>query len=434
MKKGNKSVNKKIDNKKIGEILKKAYSKISFSKEEENLIAREIEKFRQEIQKKFRYGKVLVGGSLAKGTILKKARLDVDIFLIFDKKFENKDIAALSYDLLKKVTRQKLQILHGSRDYFVLNYKSKIGNIAIEIVPALNVKPTEAKNSIDISPHHVNFIKQALSEKQKQEVKLLKAFVHSIGCYGAESYIRGFSGYSLELLIAKYGSFINLLRNALKWKKAALPIYIDIAKHYASKQDALKKINASKLSPILLVDPVQPSRNALAALSNECFNKFINSCEAFLKKPSLAFFEKKSLDREKLTRKARQKKARLIWIEASMKAKADVAGAKALKFYKEIKRLVEKNSLLIDSGFEFDETKNSAKIFFMLKELKLLNIRGPPLSLKEAVIRFKEAHKSTFVKGKFIYAKQKPKSINKEIKKIAQHESYKIRRLNLSIT
>ena len=43
-------------------------------------------------------------------------------------------------------------------------------------------------------------------------------FCKVAGVYGAESYIQGFSGYVLELLVINYKGFKGVIRNVAKWK------------------------------------------------------------------------------------------------------------------------------------------------------------------------------------------------------------------------
>lgn len=57
-----------------------------------------------------------------------------------------------------------------------------------------------------------------------------------------------------------------------------------------------EKLNYSKKqSPLVLIDPIQPDRNAAAALSQEKYQKFIQVSKEYLKNPSDDFFEKKNL-------------------------------------------------------------------------------------------------------------------------------------------
>ncbi|MEM1577714.1 MAG: nucleotidyltransferase domain-containing protein [Candidatus Pacearchaeota archaeon] len=419
---------------KIKKILDKVLEEITIEEKELIEVANHII---QQMKNYFKYGEIIVGGSVAKGTTIKSDKYDIDLFFLFNKKEE--DLSKKLEKCLNKIKfleingekyKFKFFKVHASRDYFIFQFFYKDKKINLEMIPVLKIdNPNEAKNIMDFSPLHVKYIKNKFNDKLKREVKILKAFTKAANCYGAESYIRGFSGYGLELLILKYRSFINLLKNAVKWKPV---VYIDIEKYYKNKNDALKKFNPSKLGPILLVDPIKPDRNVLAALSNENFNKFINFSKSFLSNPSKKFFKKKILDENKLIKKAKIKKAKFLNINIEINAKADVAGAKALKFYKEVEKNLNENYLIFNSFFEFDDI-NKAKIFFIIKEKKEIIIKGPPLNLYGAVKAFEKAHKIVFIKGKFIYAKEKPKDIKKIIKNIAKNENYKIKNLSIKI-
>ncbi|MEM4357896.1 MAG: nucleotidyltransferase domain-containing protein [Candidatus Pacearchaeota archaeon] len=433
---------------KILKILDEVSQEISFDEKEIKEINSVVQKIKEKVEKNFKFGKVFIGGSFEKGTLLKKDYVDIDIFLIFNKKYKN-NISKLALDSLKKIKfieigkkrlRFKLQTIHGSRDYFIFSFNYG-RNFRIEFIPLLEIKRAgEAENIIDISPLHVKYIKQKLPKESLKEalkdIRLLKAFTAAAGCYGAESYIRGFSGYSLEILIIAYKSFLNLIKKARLWKPI---VFIDIEKYYKNKQEALEKINKSKLSPILLIDPVQKERNVLAALSEECFEKFKRACLRFLKNPSKSFFVKRSFQKGLITKKLqklkRKEKVRVIFVKLLSKAKFDVAGAKCLKFYKELKQLIEKNFEIIKSEFIFNE-QDMAEIYFLVKDKKFILIKGPPLSLLRHVKLFKKKHKKTFVKEDIIYAKEKPisiESLNKVIKKLSQRKDFKIRRVKIGI-
>ena len=60
--------------------------------------------------------------------------------------------------------------------------------------------------------------KKVRSKKILDEIKIAKAFCHANNCYGAESYINGFSGYGLELLVYYYGGFLRFIKAVSKMK------------------------------------------------------------------------------------------------------------------------------------------------------------------------------------------------------------------------
>lgn len=347
--------------------------------------------------------KAILGGSGAKGTWLKS--FDADIFVLFDYgKFRNKS-NELS-DILEKILKKKFRNfirLHGSRDYFQIKQSS----FTFEIVPILKIQKAEqAKNITDVSPLHSRWV---LKHKNlRNDMKLAKQFCRAQNVYGAESYIRGFSGYVCEILTAYYGSFLNLMRNAAKWKDKAI---IDAEKYYKGK-DVFRLVNVSKLmSPLIVIDPVQKDRNAAAALSTEKFEAFKKAAKEFAKHPSKEFFIKKDLMPIFLRRKSKGKKLIIIKI-GPLSGKTDVIGTKLLKIYEFFNVQLQKNGFrTIKAGWEWDK-KNEALFYLLFNKKPLPNnieIEGPPARMKAHAENFKKIHKRTFVKNNKVFATEKRK-------------------------
>ncbi len=342
--------------------------------------------------------KVVVGGSAAKNTWLKDAH-DADFFVMFDYN-KYKDKSDKISDLLEKPLRKvypKAVRLHGSRDYFQVDIKG----FTYEIIPILNItKADKARNITDISPLHAKWVSK--HKKVVDEIRLTKAFCKANNLYGAESYIKGFSGYVCEILTINYGSFLKLIKAAAKWKDKDV---IDFERYHKGK-NVLMELNTSKLlSPLIVIDPVQAGRNAAAALSEDNFELFIKKSKQFLKRPSIKFFKKHEID---LKKKAGKNELITLNIE-NVKGKEDVVGCKLLKIISLIKNELARHEFnLIDEGLLYNEDKST--IYFIIKkEVKPLTIvhKGPPVSSKEFVKHFKKKHKHTFIKTGIIYAKDK---------------------------
>lgn len=344
----------------------------------------------------------VAGGSIAKDTFLKGDH-DVDIFVKFNKKYPSDKLADHLQKALKKFRPDRI---HGSRDYFQI----KVKKLIFEIVPVYDISsPKEIVNVTDASPLHVDWAKAEINKKPElaDEIRLAKAFCKAQDVYGAESYIRGFSGHVIDILVIHYGSFLRLLRNAVKWEPKVVIDFYDF-----HKGKALQVLNPSKTeSPLILIDPIQPERNAAASLSNENFYKFTESADEFLKNPSAKFFEKKEFSLQELRKQAKGKKLLLLNVE-SLKGKEDIVGSKLLKSYSYIKnQLVINNFKVHDSGWNWDKKKKA--VFWYIvdsKELpKTYNWEGPPLKAKNFVKLFRQKHKITFIKGNRIYAVVKRK-------------------------
>lgn len=344
--------------------------------------------------KKIKLKGAILGGSGAKDTWLSGGH-DVDIFVRFDYK-KYKDKSDKISDLLHKVLKKsfpKVKRLHGSRDYFQINYEG----FDFEIVPIIKISKAEkALNITDISPLHAIWVNKRV--KKKEEVLLIKQFCKAQRIYGAESHITGFSGYVLEILIGHYKTFEKLLKASLKWKTKEV---IDPEKHYP-KKDALFHLNKSKqLSPLIIIDPVDSSRNAAAALSEEKFNLFRKRAKEYLKSKSERFFVKKEIDLSKFN---------LVFEVTPKSGKRDVVGVKLLKCFGHISKKLEPFGVK-KSAWDWI-VQSRAVMCFDLKKKKLEDYelrKGPPLKLKEFVKDFKKKNKKTFVKSNRVWAKVKVK-------------------------
>jgi tRNA nucleotidyltransferase (CCA-adding enzyme) len=389
---------------KISQILKEELAKIKPDEKEIKRYSEEMKALIENLGKKLK-GKanVMLGGSFAKNTVIKKDRYDADIFIRF---FKNPDSRIL--EKILKNLNLKFETLHGSRDYF----RIKSRGIFIEIVPIMNLKADEtekAANVTDVSPFHVYYISKKIEKNQKlaDEIRLAKALCYALDCYGAESHIRGFSGYCLEVLVSYYGSFLRLLEAASKWPDK---VVIDPEKYYKSRDEILRELNESKLiSPLVIVDPVQKNRNISAALSDEKFNAFRDACKKFLAHPSQGFFRKKDMEKEILENAKKSKKELLVIEAESFKEKEDIAGAKLLKFMNVLKTRLENEGYSAKSGIKFLGRK--ARLYFLLGKKDII-IEGPFLDMKKHVENFKKTWKSAKARGKRMIAVKKASEIS----------------------
>ncbi|RLE44686.1 hypothetical protein DRJ16_01630, partial [Candidatus Woesearchaeota archaeon] len=323
---------------------------------------------------------------------------DIDIYVCFDYPKYREKSDNLS-DLLEKCVKRAFrnyERLHGSRDYF----RVKHDDLVFEVIPILAIRNVdEAVNITDVSLFHVRWVRSRIKRDKKlaDQIRLVKLFCKANGVYGAESYIRGFSGYACEILTIQSGSFLDLLRNAKNWlgKKKIL---LDPARHYKNKNEILKNLNVAKLqSRLVIVDPVQKDRNVTAALSDEKFRLFVLAARKFLRKPSLDFFIEKRFEVDEIKMLADKKRLYLVVVKAvPQKGKEDVVGSKLLKAFEYFcGKFTEHGFDLKEKGWWWDKAEN-AYFWFMFKNVPLPNEKklvGPPVKMKEEVKNFKKAHK-----------------------------------------
>ena len=402
----------------ISTILKEEVDLIKLDKITSEKIYETSKKFilglKKNLKKKKINAEVFIGGSLAKNTLIKRkdGKYDVDIFVRFDPTYsdqknhsrfldDSKSIKDSEHDKISNLLGKVLvgsEKIHGSRDY----YHTKINGITLEIIPVLKIKkPTEAKNVTDLSYFHVNYVLKCTKKDHRinDEIRLAKAFAHANDCYGAESYIKGFSGYALELLICHYKSFIKFVKQVASMDDSKIPLIIDDSKFFKNKKEVLMEMNESKIkSPIILIDPTFKERNALAGLSPETFKIFKKACTEFLKNPSLKHFERKGVFDEF----ENTKDVKIVSVKTEKQA-GDIAGTKSKKFFNFFVHQIERDFVIKKKGFDYDDEKNIAYYYFVLNQKDKEIIQGPPIVRLEALTAFKKAHANAFIKNGFAY-------------------------------
>ncbi len=388
---------------KINEILKKAASEIRPEKSDYKEVQEVLGEISAQLKKMKADAKVALGGSFAKGTFLKNDH-DVDIFVMFGKRHAEDDLSGILEKALKKFSPERV---HGSRDYFHVKNR-----LSFEIIPVMELKkPEDAKNVTDFSPLHVNwFLKNGA--KYKEDVMLAKKFCKSAGAYGAESYVNGFSGHVIDILVVYYKGFMPLLKASARWKKKQV---IDFYNRH--KGNALFDLNKAKTQGnLIVIDPVQPDRNAAASLSDEKLGLFVSAAKKFLKSPSEKFFQEKKIDIEALLKKG------AIVIEAEpLEGKEDVSGAKLLKAFEFARKGLSEFGIN-ESGWQWKKKGNA--LFWYIPKISELSAekewQGPPAEMKKMADEFRKKYKKTFIRAGRVYAivKRKhtsPKSLAKEL-------------------
>ena len=90
-----------------------------------------------------------------------------------------------------------------------------------------------------------------------------------------------------------------MLKASQKWGRKTI---IDF--HDFHKGRALENLNKAKLySPLVVIDPILPERNAAAALSKEKLLDFIESARKFFETPSEKYFKRDIVTLSKLKKR-----------------------------------------------------------------------------------------------------------------------------------
>ncbi len=355
---------------------------------------------------------IFIGGSYGKDTYLKDSS-DVDIFVRFDKSYEDKDISLYLKDILDDVGIKYIK-QKGSRDYYSCYIKEEKLEIKFELVPNRFVlDANDMVNSTDVSPLHVDFLKKKFSKNKNlsDEIRLAKQFFKSKNLYGAESYINGFSGHIIDILIAYYGSLDKLLLGAKSWGE---DMFIDINNFYKDFKEAKKEIESDKLSKLVIVDPIIKNRNAAKALSDENYYKFLIIAQNFTNFSEYDFkVEKfdlvKTISSAKKFAKNSNVKAFFYIFDLELGERSeDIVGSKLLKLNNKLKKLFESYDFeVFKNDYFIDISKNQALFVFFFEKYSLASLRkikGPYAYMSVAVKNFLADKSIYFIEENRVYA------------------------------
>ncbi|MCK4310793.1 MAG: CCA tRNA nucleotidyltransferase [Methanomicrobia archaeon] len=324
------------------------------------------------IVKKFNL-EVALQGSFIKGTSLKGDK-DLDIFIFFSLDVSKEALKKRGLEIGKKVFEEfkgKYEIKYAEHPYV----NGKIENHDVDIVPCYAIEKIEdMKSSVDRTPLHTKIILEKMTDFQKDDTRILKKFMKLINVYGSEFKVTGFSGYLCELLILYYESFERALENASEWKQNQKIIFEKVEKEFSD--------------PLIIIDPVDPARNAASCVSLQKFSEFIYY--------SREFFKNKKFEKIK-TEYKKSEGTELIVLNFKTDIMEDLLFPQLRKTRDFIKSHLEKN------GFRIYKSKifNSGILFefevFNLPRMKIHE--GPFIYDRENCETFIKKHKTVVIIG-----------------------------------
>lgn len=224
--------------------------------------------------------KAMLVGSAARNTWVRFER-DIDIFILLPEGLSREELERQGLAVAREVAGKRGKESFAEHPYVTMRFK----DLDVDLVPCYDIaKPSEIRSAVDRSPHHQRYVKERLTPGLADEVLLLKQFMSGAGVYGAELRVQGFSGYLCELLILHYGSFEKLVEAASRWRPG---IVIDPERSYADEAEPRALFEGQ---PLIMIDPVDASRNVGAAVSVQSFATFVRACQDFARRPGERFF------------------------------------------------------------------------------------------------------------------------------------------------
>lgn len=325
--------------------------------------------------------KVTLGGSFPKGTWLDNDT-DIDFFVMIEQTVDRKEFEELGKKVGFHALKKYKPYLRYSEHPYV---EGRVDGIRVNIVPCYKVEKNNWKSAADRSPYHTDFMQKMLNEFLKSEVRVLKLFLKSIGTYGSQISISGFSGYVTEVLILKHGSFRNVLQ-AFAELKANSVVSLD-----TPDEKTLSKFK----SPIIIIDPIDVNRNLGAAISPECVAKFVLASRNFLKDPSFEFFK---VSPKPNANTIKQIKSNLLVVEFKIQRRSpDILWGQLKRKLSSISKQLESARFEIINTFCFTDEQERAIFIFTAELTKLPKLTvndGPEIFLGKETDAFINKRKS----------------------------------------
>ncbi|WP_299523533.1 CCA tRNA nucleotidyltransferase [uncultured Methanobrevibacter sp.] len=340
-------------------------------------------------------------GSVAKKTYL-SGKSDIDIFISFpldvDVSTLKKTGLYLGYKCSDKFCGKPSEH-YASHPYVT----SEICGFEVDFVPCYKIENgSQLKSAVDRTILHTKYIKSHLGVNQNEEVLLLKRFMDMTGTYGSEFKVGGFAGYLCELLILKYGTFENTLKEASNWK-------------YGQTID-LEGYNTAKLfnDPLIVIDPTDMNRNVGAALRLDKMAEFIQSARNYLNsnnKKEYFYPASNKFTKKEILEEFKKRGTDLIAIKFNIPdIPLDTLHPQLRKTTMSlVEKLNDEDFSVYQSDYWSDE-ENIAILLFEMSVSKLNNTKihhGPKVFVKKGTQNFIEKHgiENCYVLNDFIVSK-----------------------------
>ena len=342
---------------------------------------------------------VSLEGSFAKGTSI-RGDIDLDIFILIRKKdLSNKWIEehVIRQLLESKLSKYPHQLKYASHPYITLQAEG----FEIDVVPAYWAEdPREIMTAVDRTPFHTKYVNSRLNDYMRDEVRLLKKFLKNLGIYGAEVRVEGFSGYLTELIVIRYGSFIDSVKAMSMWREGEVVIVDEETSREHLTPRELRKI--FKDDVLIVPDPVDPRRNAASAVSERALKIAVIASNTFIKKPSRKsfFYEPQVKSLNELVKFLEETERRVLLLRYSVPE-----GLPPDVLWGELKRIGKRVvSLLANYGFhviDYDFWSNELNQAFIALDLAHegslppYEVRAGPPKVSKGLLNFVMKHSSS---------------------------------------
>jgi len=347
---------------------------------------------------------VRLDGSVAKDTWI-RGYVDIDIFMRVSPELTRQQLRDTCLPIARQALRPNRIIERFAEHPYVESFIPFRGEeLRVNVVPCYRVEKGNWLSATDRTPYHTQYVNDHMGEAQRDEVRLLKAFMRGIGSYGADIKTGGFSGMLCETLILAFGDFIKTLTEFSDWRNDD---FIDIENQYSGREGEVRRIFRE---PLLVIDPVDRGRNLSAAVRAGQLWNFVAASRSLLEKPRThMFFEPKTKPLSKAEYhnqiKSRGSTLLCIWI-GHIDAVVDILWSQLYRTQRALTNHLENNDFAMIKSAAWSDEKDLNVLLFELESSMLPASKrheGPPVVRKAESASFIGKHnKKSAVSGPWI--------------------------------
>lgn len=393
---------------KIDEVCAKARHQLTPTVKERRLIEQTAEQIRQRVEDECKRSKleadVRLEGSVAKDTWI-PGYVDIDIFMLVSPELAKDQLAKTCLPIARRALRGNRIIERYAEHPYIEAFIKTRKDLRVNVVPCYRVERGNWLSATDRTPFHAQYIHERLAPERRGDVRLLKAFLRSIGTYGADIKTGGFSGMLVETLTLSFEGFLDVIRNFADWNPNR---YLDVEHYYQDRAGEVRKIFPE---PLVVIDPVDKGRNLGAAVHPDQLWNLVAASRDFLTSPSTRFFREptiKPITRTEYQRLTKSRGSDLLLISfGPVKAVVDVLWSQLFRTQRALANFLANNDFEVVKSSAWSDEKNLNIILFELESIQIPSSKkhlGPPVGRTSESTSFirKHAGNSNTVAGPWI--------------------------------
>lgn len=338
-------------------------------------------------------------GSSSRGTHL-RGDTDIDVFLRFNcqTKKELEEYLKLLAPKLEQFLHTRITWKYSENPYLHFPVVSNNITFSVDVVGTAYIRsPSELTWALKLggmarTPFHSRYLDQNLTPQLKASIRLFKYWLKLKKCYGTG----GITGFLAELLIIYTRGFIACLD--FMAKRSLKGLHLDMENHYPFL-DAIKK--KFPHDQCVIIDPIDPNRNAAAGIQG-FYSKFVLT---------RLHQEAQNTIANPLSELQREVKPNDGWIKINViftknPVNEDEQFLRLARIARMITAQLDKRGFWLQDVL-INAQANEVFLKFNANRVPWVERRGPPLTKREEVKKFKEKNQITFERDGRVWARIK---------------------------